>query len=89
MQEAYYKDVERTFGILQAQFAIIRQPTKGWSLAKLNSIMMICIILHNMIVEDERDDYYDGESDNEDSDPNRSKRACASIYDGPDFPRDL
>ncbi|BFG35123.1 hypothetical protein CerSpe_213970 [Prunus speciosa] len=88
MQEAYYKDVERAFGILQARCAIIRQPTKGWSLAKLNSIMMMCIILHNMIVEDERDDYYDGESDNEDSDPNRSRRAYASIYDGPDFPRD-
>ncbi|XP_008229452.1 PREDICTED: uncharacterized protein LOC103328823 [Prunus mume] len=87
-QEAYRKDVERAFGILQARFAIIRQPARGWSLAKLNSIMMTCIILHNMIVEDERDDYYDGESNDEDSDPNRSRRARALIYDGAELPRD-
>ncbi|CAL9030055.1 unnamed protein product, partial [Prunus brigantina] len=36
----------------------------------------------------ERDDYYDGESDDEDSDPNRSRRARALIYDGAEFPRD-
>ncbi|XP_004305740.1 PREDICTED: uncharacterized protein LOC101306947 [Fragaria vesca subsp. vesca] len=29
-QEAYRKDVEKAFGILQARFAIIRQPTRGW-----------------------------------------------------------
>uniref|UniRef100_A0A0D3AWG7 Uncharacterized protein n=1 Tax=Brassica oleracea var. oleracea TaxID=109376 RepID=A0A0D3AWG7_BRAOL len=41
-QEAVRKDVERAFGVLQARFAVI---------------MRACIILHNMIIEDERDGY--------------------------------
>ncbi|XP_024171976.1 uncharacterized protein LOC112177977 [Rosa chinensis] len=86
-QEEDIKDVERAFGILQARFAIIRQPAKGWSLAKLNSIMLTYIILHNMIVEDERHDYYDGDSDNDEPDPNRSRRTRARIYDSPNLPR--
>ncbi|KAM1068828.1 hypothetical protein ACFX2I_000752 [Malus domestica] len=50
--------------------------------------MMLCIILHNMIVEDERDDYIDEESDGDQDDPNRSRMARAKIYDGPNFPLD-
>ncbi|KAM5573625.1 hypothetical protein ABKV19_013256 [Rosa sericea] len=87
-QEAYRKDVERAFGILQARFAIIRQPVRGWEQREsLSTIMLACIILHNMIVEDERDDYYNGESDDDDPNPNRSRRARARIYDGPNLPR--
>ncbi|XP_004309380.1 PREDICTED: uncharacterized protein LOC101291587 [Fragaria vesca subsp. vesca] len=56
MQEAYRKDVERAFGILQARWAIIRGPTRGWSKENLQFIMMTCIILHDMIVEDEHDE---------------------------------
>ena len=44
--------------------------------------MISCIILHNMIVEDEQDDYIDRESDDDQDDPNRSRRARAKIYDG-------
>ncbi|KAM2196655.1 hypothetical protein ACFX1Q_000155 [Malus domestica] len=47
---------------------------------------MFCIISHNMIVEDEPDGYIDGESDNNQDDPNRSRRARAKIYDGPNLP---
>ncbi|KAI7942656.1 hypothetical protein MJO28_012683 [Puccinia striiformis f. sp. tritici] len=54
MQEALRKDVERAFGVLQARFAIVAQPARGWTRRKLNRIMLTCIILHNMIVEDER-----------------------------------
>ncbi|KAM1781408.1 hypothetical protein ACFX11_039993 [Malus domestica] len=85
-QEAYRKDVERAFGILQARWKIISESARGWSRENLNSIMMSCIILHNMIVEDERDGYIDGESDDDQEDPNRSRRALAKIYDGPNLP---
>ncbi|XP_021740397.1 uncharacterized protein LOC110706749 [Chenopodium quinoa] len=54
-QESYRKDVERAFGVLQARFAIIRQPSLAWSTEILWKIVMACIIMHNMIVEDERD----------------------------------
>ncbi|XP_020257093.1 uncharacterized protein LOC109833716 [Asparagus officinalis] len=56
-QESYRMDVERAFGVLQARFAIIRQPARMWDIEVLGKIMRACIILHNMIVEDERDTY--------------------------------
>ncbi|XP_052109291.1 uncharacterized protein LOC127744108 [Arachis duranensis] len=56
-QEGQRKDVERAFGVLQARFAIIRGPGRFWEKKKLANIMRACIILHNMIVEDERDTY--------------------------------
>ncbi|XP_024172266.1 uncharacterized protein LOC112178342 [Rosa chinensis] len=80
-QEAFRKDVERAFGVLQARWAIIRQPARGWSLENLSNIMLACIILHNMIVEDKRADYYNGESDDDKPDQNRSRRARARILD--------
>ncbi|XP_057756006.1 uncharacterized protein LOC130975201 [Arachis stenosperma] len=49
------KDVERTLGVLQARFAIIRDPDRFWEKKKIANIIRVCIILHNMIVEDERD----------------------------------
>jgi hypothetical protein len=54
MQEAAQKDVERAFRVLQTQFAILAQPALKWSVDKLHLVMKTCIILHNMIVEDER-----------------------------------
>ncbi|BFG29602.1 hypothetical protein CerSpe_158760 [Prunus speciosa] len=80
MQEAYRKDVERAFGILQAQWAIVRGPARMWCKDNLHSIMMTCIILHNMIVEDEYE-YVDEESDDEDMCPQRSRRARARQYE--------
>ncbi|XP_065623535.1 uncharacterized protein LOC136064951 [Quercus suber] len=56
-QEAPRKDVEHAFGVLQAQFAIVRGPACFFHLETLKDIMMACIILHNMIVEDERHTY--------------------------------
>uniref|UniRef100_A0A0D3DBK5 DDE Tnp4 domain-containing protein n=1 Tax=Brassica oleracea var. oleracea TaxID=109376 RepID=A0A0D3DBK5_BRAOL len=56
-QEAVRKDVERAFGVLQARFAIIKNPALFWDKVKIGKIMQACIILHNMIVEDERDGY--------------------------------
>lgn len=56
-QEGARKDVERAFGVLQPRFAIIRQPTRFWTREFLGEVMYACIIMHNMIVEDERDSY--------------------------------
>ncbi|CAL8157434.1 unnamed protein product [Prunus armeniaca] len=49
------KDVERYFGILQTRWLIIRGAACMFDEEVLRSIMMTCIILHNMIVEDEYD----------------------------------
>ena len=56
-QEAVRKDVERVFGVLQARFAVVKSPSNLWDKNKIANIMRACIILHNMIVEDERDSY--------------------------------
>jgi len=56
-QEGCRKDIKRAFGVLQARFKIIREPARLWVIADLGIIMRSCIILHNMIVEDERDTY--------------------------------
>ena len=56
-QESARKNVERAFGVLQARFAIIQKPALAWSATMLWKIMMACIIIHNMIVEDERNTY--------------------------------
>ena len=52
-QEAARKDVERAFGVLQARFPIVRGPARFWDTQTLALIMRACVIMHNMIVEDE------------------------------------
>jgi len=59
MQEACRKDVERAFGVLQSRFAIIKGPVRFWDKRTLHDIMTACIIMHNMIIEDERDEQED------------------------------
>ncbi|XP_042387806.1 uncharacterized protein LOC121979893 [Zingiber officinale] len=54
-QEACRKDVERAFGVLQSRFAIVAGPSRFWQKNILHDIMTSCIIMHNMIIEDERD----------------------------------
>jgi hypothetical protein len=46
--------VERAFGVLQSRFAIVRGPARFLQIETLKDIMTACIILHNMIIEDER-----------------------------------
>jgi len=55
-QEAARKDVERAFGVLQSRFAMIRGPARFWGKKMLWYILTACVILHNMIIENERDD---------------------------------
>ncbi|XP_015697120.1 uncharacterized protein LOC107305094 [Oryza brachyantha] len=58
-QEADRKDVEQAFGVLQSRFAIVRGSARFWDTKTLGQIMRACIIMNNMIVEDERDDDFD------------------------------
>ncbi|KAK2457232.1 hypothetical protein QL285_004528 [Trifolium repens] len=70
-QESARKDVERAFGVLQSRFAIIRGPARAWHMETLKHTIYACIILHNMIVEDERHTYggnFDYSYDNVDND---------------------
>ena len=52
-QEATRKDVERSFGVLQSRFAIVRGPSRVWDTETLGNIMKACVIMHNMIIENE------------------------------------
>ena len=54
-QESARKDVERAFWVLQARFSIVRGPTRFWDEETLVDIMKACIIMHNMVIEDEGD----------------------------------
>ena len=54
-QEACRKDIERAFGVLQARYAIVRGPGHLWDKKTPREVMTCCVILLNMIIEDERD----------------------------------
>jgi len=56
-QEAKRKYVEGAFGTLQSWFLIVHDLGRAWYNETLKSILYECIILHNMIVEDERHIY--------------------------------
>ncbi|KAK1693600.1 hypothetical protein QYE76_010297 [Lolium multiflorum] len=56
MQEACMKDVERGFCVLQARWEIVRHQSRTWSLKTMREVMTCCVIMHNMIVENERVD---------------------------------
>jgi hypothetical protein len=62
-QEAVRKDVERAFGILQARFAMVRGPTRFWDKDTLWYIMTATVIMHNVIIENERDEEVDYDYD--------------------------
>ena len=53
VQEAQHKEVERAFGVLQARWRILALSCKLWSVGAMNHVIIACIILHNMIIEDD------------------------------------
>ncbi|XP_059633746.1 uncharacterized protein LOC132276364 [Cornus florida] len=48
------KRCEQDFGVLQIKWAITQGPVRYWEKDDLRLVMKTCIILHNMIIEDER-----------------------------------
>ncbi|XP_073354888.1 uncharacterized protein [Aegilops tauschii subsp. strangulata] len=56
MHESARKDMERAFGVLQSRWGIVRNPALTWSTQKLWEVMTSWVIMHNMIMEDERGD---------------------------------
>ncbi|CAO2204234.1 unnamed protein product [Urochloa humidicola] len=54
-QEGAKKDVECAFGVLQSRFDIVRRPSRLWKQGDVINVMQACVILHNMIVEDEKE----------------------------------
>jgi len=48
------KDVERAFGVLRSRFAMVRGPCRMWDKETIWYIMTAAVILHNMIIENER-----------------------------------
>ncbi|XP_073120650.1 uncharacterized protein [Henckelia pumila] len=55
-QDSARKDVERAFGALQARWKIVRGSARFYYKNDLRNIMYTCIILHNMIIENEGDE---------------------------------
>jgi hypothetical protein len=55
-QEGARKDIERAFGVLQCRFCILKRPACLYDRDVLRDVVYACIILHNMIVEDEKEE---------------------------------
>ncbi|KAM2409482.1 hypothetical protein TB2_027650 [Malus domestica] len=83
-QEGCRKDVERCFGILQARWAIVMGAARMFDIESLRSIMMMCVILHNMIVEDEFD--YDAVDEYEPDTMNNSRTRIYCAHDATEEP---
>jgi hypothetical protein len=58
-QSTFKKDVEYSFGLLKKSFNILIIPNRSYSQHTFELIMCAYIILHNMIIDDERDNYFD------------------------------
>ncbi|XP_071695466.1 protein ALP1-like [Rutidosis leptorrhynchoides] len=50
-QESARKDIERAFGVLQGRFAMLKTPARCMDFNKIRRHMYACVILHNMIQE--------------------------------------
>jgi hypothetical protein len=52
-QESARKSIERAFGVLKKRWHVIRYPTRYWKKETMIDVVYACIILHNMILQDE------------------------------------
>ncbi|XP_057811755.1 uncharacterized protein LOC131025991 [Salvia miltiorrhiza] len=83
MQEAARKDIERAFGVLQARWAIVKGSSRLSSKEKMSNIMFTCIILHNMIIEDESEHATQWEEDADEASSSAASQPRAGAP--PDF----
>ncbi|XP_071713356.1 uncharacterized protein [Rutidosis leptorrhynchoides] len=51
-QASARKDIERAFGVLQGRVHIIRIASRSMSVNRIRRVIECCLILHNMILED-------------------------------------
>jgi hypothetical protein len=58
-QTSVRKDVECAFDLLKKRFSILDISARSYSQHTLDLIIRDCIILYNMIIDDERDGGYD------------------------------
>ncbi|KAL9676547.1 hypothetical protein QQ045_004761 [Rhodiola kirilowii] len=79
-QESYRKDVERCFGILQSRWAILRHAGMCHRKSVLKTIMLACIIMHNMIVEEE---FVEDEFEETEELDLHNPTSAFTVYDGP------
>jgi hypothetical protein len=54
MQEATCKDVERCFNVLQLKWQIVANPFCLWDRVVIANVLMACIILHIMVIDNEQ-----------------------------------
>ena len=48
--------MDHTFRVLQSWFIIVRRPARLWKRNSVGRILLAYVVLHNMIVEDEREE---------------------------------
>lgn len=62
-QESTRKNVERGFGVIVQRFGILRNPIRWWYVQEIRTLVYCCVIIHNMIVTDRRDEYNYADND--------------------------
>ncbi|KAJ0837644.1 putative harbinger transposase-derived protein [Helianthus annuus] len=71
------KDIERAFGILKKRWHILSMPCRLYEKDQIRNVMYMCIILHNMSLEDEGRaivEYYGEEPESNNEDINDEER---------------
>nr|XP_043616257.1 uncharacterized protein LOC122588197 [Erigeron canadensis] len=53
LQESARKDVERAFGVLKQKWGILCRPFRQRSVKAIRNLVYACVIMHNMIIQDD------------------------------------
>ena len=77
-QEAKRKDIERAFGVLRRRWCILKRPAHLYDGGQLEKVVLACIVLYNMIVEDEKEEDIEENLD-------LNETPCTVIVQEPEF----